>query len=130
MEAAILEMRQELERMGSQVILIADGSNMATSPLRCVASKPAADCSVPREKAFRPDPILAIASADPEVPVIDMRGAFCMADLCPAVIGKLVVWRDSEPLHRNLSKSLAPILEKRLLPLIRPGRQSSADAGH
>ncbi|MCQ6271645.1 hypothetical protein M8J71_14270 [Pseudarthrobacter sp. R1] len=47
------------------------------------------------------------------VEVVDLADYFCRSQLCPAVIGNVLVFRDNH-LTNTFAKSLAPVLARRL----------------
>jgi hypothetical protein len=48
------------------------------------------------------------------VTVIDPIGMFCPRDLCPAVIGNVLVWRSSAHMTATYSGTMSRWLERRL----------------
>ena len=85
----------------------------------CVAAHKddyASDCSTPAAEALYRDALrtAAEASADPRVSIVDLTDTVCMADLCPAVIGGVLAYRDRQHLTSLFARTLAPILDERL----------------
>jgi hypothetical protein len=59
--------------------------------------------------------VLAVAAeGQKNVRVVDMTDAICGPDLCAAVVGNMIVWRDNGHLTATYSLALAPYLAPRL----------------
>jgi peptidoglycan/LPS O-acetylase OafA/YrhL len=58
--------------------------------------------------------VAAGAARVPGVEVIDVTGRFCVRSLCPAVIGNVLVYRNSGHLTATYAATLAPWLARRL----------------
>jgi hypothetical protein len=58
------------------------------------------------------------AAAAAGVPLIDLAYSICPADPCPAVVNKMIVYRDYHHLTAIFSRSLGPELERQLAPLL------------
>ena len=50
----------------------------------------------------------------PRIGVIDPTSRFCLAKLCPAVIGDVLVYRNSGHVTASFTETLAPWLSRRL----------------
>jgi hypothetical protein len=46
--------------------------------------------------------------------VIDPRDWFCTADVCPAVVSNLLVWKDGSHISTAYSAALTPLLDANL----------------
>jgi SGNH domain (fused to AT3 domains) len=77
-------------------------------------------CAVPRDVALKVDPAAIAAEQlhSPRVQVIDMTPFFCDAQLCPAVIGGVLVYRDATHLTRAYATSLGPYLLREIRKLV------------
>jgi hypothetical protein len=64
-----------------------------------------------------PDPITVAARGVPGTRVIDPTGQFCAGTLCPAVIGDVLVYRNSGHVTATYTATMAPWLGRRLPPL-------------
>ncbi len=113
MAAAIGEVWKEIEAMGVPIAEIRDTPSIPFDPGECLATGD--PCVADRAKIMaRTEPILLAAAADPAVAVIDMTGGICTDTGCPAVIGNVIVWRDSGHLSATYVRSLANFLYLRL----------------
>ncbi|MFW8745782.1 SGNH hydrolase domain-containing protein, partial [Mesorhizobium japonicum] len=59
----------------------------------------------------------AAATAATGTPLIDLIGYFC-SDVCPPIIGNMLVYRDSHHMTATFSAALAGPLADRLLPVL------------
>jgi hypothetical protein len=71
-------------------------------------------CGTPRADAFaQPDTLLAAVRRIPGAKLIDLTRYYCNADRCPAVIGNVIVYRDTEShLTATFARTLAPAVEE------------------
>lgn len=53
-----------------------------------------------------------------DVPVLNTRGWFCTANICPPIVGNLLVYRDDNHMSTDYSKFLAPLLSDALKKII------------
>jgi len=72
-----------------------------------------AHCTVPREELLSADPF-AGAPALPDLAWIDLTDHICRPTECRAVEGNVLVYRDANHLTSTFSRTLAPVLERRL----------------
>jgi len=70
----------------------------------------------------------AYAAAEPDVALLDLTPEVCPHDVCRAVIGNALVYRDRSHLTATFARTLSPWLELELLELIGPPPVSSAIA--
>lgn len=101
---------------------VPDGENMAD----CVAAAgdDTSTCDFPRpgpaeEKSNKPLRAAAEAAGD-GVDYADTLDAFCTERTCPAVIGSRVVYRDSNHITVEYSKTLGSYITRDIVPLITP----------
>lgn len=81
---------------------LADGGNAET-------------CGTPRQSALSPtNPTLDIMGTDSTIAPLDLSEGFCDEDLCPAVIGNIVVYHDVHHLSATFVRSLAPELWRQM----------------
>jgi hypothetical protein len=112
-----------LERLGAaaaEVIVLRDTPRPPIYVPDCVAD--AMDdlrrCAFARSAALDvPDPITVAARGVPGTRVIDPTGQFCAGTLCPAVIGDVLVYRNSGHVTATYTATMAPWLGRRLPPL-------------
>jgi peptidoglycan/LPS O-acetylase OafA/YrhL len=73
-----------------------------------------ADCSTPKGRALKIDPIRLVGIGFPKIDIIDMNHLFCDDHQCPAVIGNVLVWRDSNHFTASYSASAANELGRKM----------------
>ncbi|HEY8591007.1 MAG TPA: acyltransferase family protein, partial [Naasia sp.] len=76
---------------------------------RCVASSGSGGCSMERDDALVVDPTV-VAADESGVPVVDLTDRFCGKDLCEAVVGNVLVYRDGSHVSALYIETLAPYL--------------------
>jgi hypothetical protein len=113
------------------VVVLRDTPRPLGKMLTCVAEEPSGDgCArsrVPATRradnwADRTDPMLAAAAASPaeSVHVVDLTDAFCGPKKCPAVIGNVLVYADSNHMTPTFARTLVPALRERLTAVLAP----------
>ena len=101
---------------GSKILVVADVPTIASETLDCLTRIRvggfAGDCATSRSVALAdPDELLAVAQQTPGTQVLDMTDSFCSADICPAVIGNVIVYRDTNShMTATYVKTLSPQL--------------------
>ncbi|WDF33525.1 acyltransferase family protein [Arthrobacter agilis] len=109
---------QQFKAAGAEVVAIADIPRPSAAglvdPPACVESRGSGDCSFTRGAALLPDPQEA-AARDSNTRFIDMTDLFCdINSRCPAVVGDVMVYRDSNHMTATYARSLADELSGRL----------------
>ncbi|KIQ11748.1 acyltransferase family protein [Rhodococcus sp. MEB064] len=112
---------------GSRIAVIADNPAVSPESLECLTRvslgrDTVAECGTPtREALSRPDPLIAAAARVPSVSLIDLTEYYCTTDLCPSVIGNVIVYRDAEShLTATFAKTLAPTLVTEVKQVLTP----------
>ena len=118
MTSAIVDVWGHLLDLDIRVIAIRDIPEMPFNPPECLSGT--GSCMVENLK-MRPDPIVEAQKRRPEVDLIDMNDAFCIAGHCPLVVGNVYVWRDRDHFTATYSRTLAPELGRRLEALLDGG---------
>jgi peptidoglycan/LPS O-acetylase OafA/YrhL len=103
----------ELTQAGSEIIVIRDTPKMGFEPGNCLGATPA-KCFTKRSDTGLNNMLARAAEGQKNVRVVDMTDALCGPELCPAVVGNMIVWRDYGHLTRTYSLALAPYLASRL----------------
>lgn len=98
---------------GMQVAVLRGTPRMGNT---CKGRDDLANCQHPRDEALAgPDPVLLLAERRNDVRVLDLTDAICMAKVCPAVVGNLVVYRDSSShLTATYARTMAPAMARAL----------------
>jgi len=110
---------QRLEDAGIPLIVMKDTPRMKTDVPECLSKHPerVSKCATSRDRALddRVFPELTAAEGRRGVEVIDMNNWVCPEkDACAAVVGNVVVWRDSHHLTKTFAESLVNPLEAKL----------------
>ncbi|NUT22832.1 MAG: acyltransferase [Hamadaea sp.] len=101
---------------GSKIVVVADSPAVDQSALDCVLrigfSPAKDDCSTPVSHAFsETDPLLGAARLVDGTAVVDLRSFYCKSSRCPAVIGNVIVYRDTVGhITSTFSRTLGPYL--------------------
>jgi hypothetical protein len=119
----------QLEESGTDVITLIDNPQPHDVPVgdrevyMCVAEFPTQldRCAFPSSGAAAEGGApaqLAAASQVADASVVDMNDLVCNEDVCPAVIGGVMVYRQRSHLTDSYARSMTPVLEERLVPLL------------
>ncbi|MGX9147646.1 acyltransferase family protein [Mesorhizobium sp. 128a] len=98
-----------LTEAGSQIVAIRNTPYMKFDPGDCLSSTPT-KCVTKLGDIERSDVLVLAAEGQKNVRAIDMIDAICGPQLCPAVVGNIIVWRDNHHLTASYSLALAPYL--------------------
>jgi hypothetical protein len=104
----------QLARSGARVMAIADTPHLGRSVPECLATeKTTAECGRSLSSSLRGAAqrraFLALAGS-PDATIIDPIPWFC-TDVCPPVVGNMLVYRDSNHMSSAYSTALAPLLD-------------------
>ncbi|MBI1260842.1 MAG: acyltransferase family protein [Rhizobiales bacterium] len=105
-----------IEATGARIVAIADTPIWPVDPDVCLFRD--RHCKIPFDPTWKADPIINAAHEVASVTLIDLDRFFCPDQNCPAVIGNVIVWRDRQHVTQTYSRSLAPILDDRLMPIL------------
>ncbi len=109
---------QQMLAKGLKVLAIRDTPLMGFDVPDCVAQNPdeLGKCAVPRARALsNREP--ASAGLEPKL-VVDLSDYICASKVCSAVVGGVLVYRDSNHLTATYAKTLAPLLWPHLQKLV------------
>ena len=112
MVGAIESVWRELAATGARVVAIDDTPEIPFDPAECLSVTPER-CSVPLAEALKTDHFAEAAGAVAGVKVVDMTDAICGPTTCEAVVGNMIVWRDTHHLSATYAAALAPVLADR-----------------
>ncbi|WP_219995930.1 acyltransferase family protein [Schumannella soli] len=104
---------QPLIDRGATVLGIRDTPAVGTGNRACLDANPdeIGTCEISAERALASaDRLAATAASTPGARELDLTSSFCRDDSCPAVIGNVLVFRDSQHLTATYSRTLAPAL--------------------
>lgn len=107
------EVFSRIRDIGAEVALIRDTPRMPFDPMLCFDDM--TKCSADRAETLkRYDPLIDAANRDGAAALIDMTDGLCRDDLCHVVEGNVIVWRDWHHLTETYSRTLAPLLGRKL----------------
>ncbi|MEP6567673.1 MAG: SGNH hydrolase domain-containing protein, partial [Mesorhizobium sp.] len=109
---SLVELWRGIESTGSNVVAIADTPFWGVRPEQCLARDP--NCTIPYKSLKGHDRIVEAHNLYPDVPLIDFHDVICPADQCPAVVGNVFVWRDTDHLTALYSRTMADVFGNRL----------------
>jgi hypothetical protein len=101
---------------GSKLVVIGDNPLMPEDGLQCIQrlsfSVDRSDCGAGRQEALSvPDPLIRAVELTPGASLVDLTRIYCNDKRCPAVIGHVLVYRDSAGhLTGTFSRTLGPFL--------------------
>nr|WP_026876269.1 acyltransferase family protein [Jiangella gansuensis] len=107
---------------GVDLAVIRNTPWLGNDPAECISENPdrLTTCAEPTDDALDRSgdtQVLAVQELG-GIDLIDLNEAICPTDTCPAVIGNVVVWRDSHHLTATYARTLAPRLEESLAPFL------------
>ncbi len=109
---------RELDEAGIAVVVLRDTPTTRSRIVECVDlhSPDVQACVRERDTALKgEDPqVIAAEESGVEAPVVDLSDRFCLDDVCPAVIGNVLVYRDSHHITATYSRLLAEDLAERI----------------
>ncbi|GAA1861707.1 acyltransferase family protein [Myceligenerans crystallogenes] len=108
---------KKLQAAGVRTIGIRDNPRYRDDPLECIAEygSSARACNE-KTRGSVLAPVNPVAKLKGGVPAasIDMSDWLCTADVCPLVVGNIMVYRDRGHLTSTYARELAPMLERQL----------------
>jgi hypothetical protein len=102
---------------GVPVVGFRDNPRFAYDMFECVETYGAAHprCNVPRSEALlEVNPLLEVAARHEGLHVVDLTDRLCTEDVCPSVIGNVVVYRDLDHVTSSYGATLTPDVDARL----------------
>jgi hypothetical protein len=117
LEEGYVSTLERLRRTGAEVVIIKDVPHAHKDIPECIsrALDHLEDCAIPRSKAFNYPPVNDRAAAKvEEVHLIDPTAVLCLEQVCPAVIGDALLYRNGDHLTPTYVRTLTPWLSKQL----------------
>jgi hypothetical protein len=105
----------ELHELGIPVLAVRDNPRFEFSPADCLEQlgRREAECGVPREAVYAPDPPYLKHDIPPNVTFLDLADVLC-GDVCPAEMGNVLVYMDDNHLSATFTASMAPLVEEQV----------------
>lgn len=116
MEAGYLATLRRIHRAGLPTVVIRDTPVSSSDVPSCVSEdlQDLSACAFRRVADRNTEFDVRAASASPGTPLIDITPEICPDDLCRAVIGNALVYRDKSHLTATFARTLAPGIERGL----------------
>jgi hypothetical protein len=105
-------------RLGTEsirVLAVRDNPRYATSPSTCVEAHGADDarCATPRADLLAEEaPYERMPDVPPNVTFLDFSDSYCGPEICPAVIGNVLVYKDDNHVSATYLATMAPVVER------------------
>jgi peptidoglycan/LPS O-acetylase OafA/YrhL len=116
MEAGYLRTLRRIEAAGPHTVVIRDNPSSIEDVPSCVSEdiQHLGRCAFPRRKEWDREYDVRAAKASPETHLVDFIGDICPGEVCRAVIGNALVYRDKDHLTATFARTLEPMLESDL----------------
>jgi len=113
MEAGYLRTLRRIEAAGPHTVVIRDNPTSIEDVPSCVSEdiQHLRRCAFPRHKEWDREYDVRAAEASPETHLVDFIGDICPGEVCRAVIGNALVYRDKDHLTATFARTLEPMLE-------------------
>ncbi|HEX2708408.1 MAG TPA: acyltransferase family protein [Solirubrobacterales bacterium] len=110
LEAGYVATLKRIQRAGLQTVVIRDTPASASDVPSCVSEDLAhlESCAFPRVRDWKLEFDDRAAKATPNTHLIDVTGEICPGELCRAVIGNALVYRDKSHLTATFARTLSP----------------------
>lgn len=112
-----LDVWRELDRLDIPVVGIRDTPRAPFNRVDCLAvhERDPEACDIPRSPTMDAEyPALRRSGIPDNVILVDVTDYICTPDTCPAVVGNVVVYRDSNHLTATYAMTLAPMLAEQI----------------
>ncbi|MGH2939505.1 MAG: acyltransferase family protein [Solirubrobacterales bacterium] len=113
MEAGYLRTLRRIEAAGPHTVVIRDNPTSSQDVPSCVSEdiQHLGRCAFPRLREWDREYDVRAAKASPETNLVDFIGDICPGEVCRAVIGNALVYRDKDHLTATFARTLEPMLE-------------------
>jgi peptidoglycan/LPS O-acetylase OafA/YrhL len=113
MEAGYLRTLRRIEEAGPHTVVIRDNPTSVEDVPSCVSEdiQHLGRCAFPRHREWDREYDVRAANASPGTHLVDFIGDICPGEVCRAVIGNALVYRDKDHLTATFARTLEPMLE-------------------
>jgi peptidoglycan/LPS O-acetylase OafA/YrhL len=113
MEAGYLRTLRRIEAAGPHTVVIRDNPSSIEDVPSCVSEdiQHLGRCAFPRHREWDREYDVRAAEASPDTHLVDFIGDICPGEVCRAVIGNALVYRDKDHLTATFARTLEPMLE-------------------
>lgn len=110
----IVDLWRHIAPFTQHLVIMADTARWPTDPNDCVGT----DCATSIKDLLTPDPLVEAAQRFKAAHLLDFNTHICPHGTCQPVTGNVLIWRDRHHLTATYSKTLAPLLNARLLEIV------------
>jgi hypothetical protein len=117
-----VEQWRKLDELGIPVLAARDNPRYNFWPSDCVETKgrDADQCTTPRAELVATEPPYAkIADVPPNVSFLDFTDYFCTDQVCPPVLGNVLVYMDDNHVTETYMRTLSPVVEREVVSAMR-----------
>ncbi len=113
MEAGYLRTLRRIEAAGPHTVVVRDNPTSSEDVPSCVSEdiQHLGRCAFPRRREWDREYDVRAAEASAETHLVDFIGDICPGEVCRAVIGNALVYRDKDHLTATFARTLEPMLE-------------------
>jgi peptidoglycan/LPS O-acetylase OafA/YrhL len=113
MEAGYLRTLKRIQAAGPRTVVIRDNPTSTADVPSCVSEdiQHLGRCSFPRRREWDREYDVRAAEASPETHLVSFIADICPGEICRAVIGNALTYRDKDHLTATFARTLEPMLE-------------------
>ncbi|HVW47184.1 MAG TPA: acyltransferase family protein [Solirubrobacterales bacterium] len=113
MEAAYLRTLNRIQAAGPHTVVIRDNPTSTSDVPSCVSEdiQHLGRCAFPRRREWDREYDVRAAERSPSTHLVDFIGDICPGEICRAVIGNALTYRDKDHLTATFARTLEPMLE-------------------
>jgi peptidoglycan/LPS O-acetylase OafA/YrhL len=113
MEAGYLRTLKRIQAAGPRTVVIRDNPTSTEDVPSCVSEdiQHLDRCSFPRKREWDREYDVRAAEASPETHLVSFIADICPGEICRAVIGNALTYRDKDHLTATFARTLEPMLE-------------------
>jgi peptidoglycan/LPS O-acetylase OafA/YrhL len=112
----------DIRRLGAEPVLFADTPYPGRDVPTCLSSNinRVPNCALPVNRSFREDivEVRADLSRVNNVPLLQIQDWFCTKNVCPPIVGNILVYRDDNHITTTYAEFLAPLMGSTLAPVV------------
>lgn len=116
MAEGLEDLLNQLKATGTKVVAFADTPRVPYDTARCLDDNSCGEPSLSDGLDY--DPMAEAAANVADVGFIDLNDLLCPDEVCPPIIGNVVVWRDSHHITATYSRTTWRALDERLAPFM------------
>jgi hypothetical protein len=109
-----------LQDAGVGVVALADNPHPGSQVYTCVGDNPSdySACDFPAEEGSGTTSLRKAADEVPGAEFVDLTDWLCLDDICPAVIGRVLVYRQGSHITAAYAETMAAVMRAELVPAV------------